>query len=408
MKLPLSQIIIDPRLRIDHSKVTDIAESMMRLGQIAPIIIEQQPDGYHLIDGGQRYKAAELLGWVEIQCALITELNDLKRLEVEIEANEKRSGFTWQERSLAYLRLHKAKGFSDPTWSVRKLRDLLGKSLGHVSEALSVADALERTKEQKTGWEKGLWACENFYAATSYLAMVNENAALAEIERRKKLVAINLGNEQPAPVRSIVQTMNITEQSKPIEERKPFKVELFNREPLQGECKGMLCFNGSMVRPGLIASTGAVIYWFHSVGKWLQIKQDYEQFQGEIKPLAFPLIWNTVRGKTLQDCPFYLNYKLGLFIPMPDYHATEPMPAVITCPPDEGSNKIPPAIVEYSLDAISREGDKIWLPYGRSVVEVAQCKRIPVWTDPDVERSAQTLAELKFFYEEQHGKCEFI
>lgn len=403
MKLSISQIQIDPRIRIDYSKVDEIAESMSRLGQIAPIIVELVDKKFYLVDGGQRLRAAEKLGWTGIEYHELSELDPLKRIEIEFEANEKRSGFSWQERCLAYLQLNRLKGFGDPSWTRKKLSDIVGKSIGHVQEALSVAEALERTRGQKNDWEIGLWKCENIYTAVQYLAMINENLAFAEIERRKTAVAIKLGLQKPAepkPLPELIQNLNIT-----MKERPPFKVDIHNRMPIEKECQGCLVFSAWMPLnvTTFLDLTGAALFWLPTIQGWSNTKEQYTNNGSE--PLAFPLIWNSVRGRAIEDCPFYINYKLGLFIPMFNQRSIEPLPAVITAP--QNSPRIPIEIIQYSLDAISREGDKIWLPSGGPVVEVAQCGRIPIWKEQNELKNKETLEELKTHYIETHGKCEF-
>jgi ParB family chromosome partitioning protein len=165
MKLLLSQITILERQRIDLGDIPELADSFNRLGQINPILVEKVgKDTYNLVAGCRRLAAATLLKWDHIKATTREDLTELQRQEIELEEDTKRKDRTWQERALVYLKLHRLKGYQDSEWTKKKLAELLGKSIGHVTEICNLAEVLDTTRDQITPWEQGLWACEGTYA----------------------------------------------------------------------------------------------------------------------------------------------------------------------------------------------------------------------------------------------------
>lgn len=72
MKLPLSEIIVGERTRKDMGDLRSLASSMRELGQIQPIAVTKD---FRLIAGERRLRAAQSLGWTEIE-AFVVELRD--------------------------------------------------------------------------------------------------------------------------------------------------------------------------------------------------------------------------------------------------------------------------------------------------------------------------------------------
>ena len=94
MKVKLSSITLGERAREDYGDIDSLGDSMARLGQIQPIVIDEDNT---IRAGGRRYTAAILLGWEEIDCVYMKDLNPLERKEVELEENIARKSFAWQE-----------------------------------------------------------------------------------------------------------------------------------------------------------------------------------------------------------------------------------------------------------------------------------------------------------------------
>jgi ParB family chromosome partitioning protein len=97
MKVEIGKIHVGVRMRADYGDIDDLANSMSRLGQLQPIILDGDGD---LVAGERRLKAAMMLGWREIEAVHMADLDEIGRKEVELEENLRRKEFTWPEEVL--------------------------------------------------------------------------------------------------------------------------------------------------------------------------------------------------------------------------------------------------------------------------------------------------------------------
>lgn len=109
-KIPVNEILVENRGRKDFSKVTDLKNSMKRIGLQSPIKVnkittdETNEDGtqkiqYNLIYGETRLRAAKELKWETIDAIVTTIDDEEKLLEIEIAENEARQDFAIAERT---------------------------------------------------------------------------------------------------------------------------------------------------------------------------------------------------------------------------------------------------------------------------------------------------------------------
>jgi ParB family chromosome partitioning protein len=85
IKLPISKIVIDDRVRVDMGDIENLAISMQIHGLLSPIIVSQHVgDTYILLEGERRILAARSLGWTTIECTLVEQLPEIRRKEIEL------------------------------------------------------------------------------------------------------------------------------------------------------------------------------------------------------------------------------------------------------------------------------------------------------------------------------------
>lgn len=106
MKVNIDQIIVPKRIRKDLGDLSSLANSMDKHGQLNPITITAKRE---LIAGERRLEAAKLLGWETITVNVVHNLDEIARLEMEIDENQFRKEFTQQELVLAKQQLDKLK-----------------------------------------------------------------------------------------------------------------------------------------------------------------------------------------------------------------------------------------------------------------------------------------------------------
>lgn len=138
MEIELNSIHIRPeRQRKDLGDLTDLKVSLLQVGLINPVVIEQDPDDglFYLIAGERRYTAWSQLAAEgklpsTIKCTLFTNLDPSTRHVIELEENIKRKDLTWQEKAKAIDELFYLRKFSTNI----ELAEFLGLSEGFISK----------------------------------------------------------------------------------------------------------------------------------------------------------------------------------------------------------------------------------------------------------------------------------
>ena len=106
---PLLQIELDrvrpnpfqPRIRMDGAKLQELADSITENGVLQPIVVRSRPDGYEIIAGERRWKAARLAGLSRIP-AVVKDLSDERMVEVAVVENIQRDELSPVEEAHAY------------------------------------------------------------------------------------------------------------------------------------------------------------------------------------------------------------------------------------------------------------------------------------------------------------------
>jgi ParB family chromosome partitioning protein len=123
--VPLSRVAPNPhqpRRRMDDAGLEELAASIREHGVLQPVLVTETLDGYQLIAGERRVRAARLAGLDHIP-ALIRQLADREQLEVALVENVQRADLDPIDEALAY----------------RQLIDEFGLSQDHVAERVGKA-----------------------------------------------------------------------------------------------------------------------------------------------------------------------------------------------------------------------------------------------------------------------------
>jgi ParB family chromosome partitioning protein len=70
----------NPRRSFDETKLAELAESLPTQGLIQPITVQPNSDGYEIIAGARRFRAAQLAAFEEIPVRIV-QLSDEQALE---------------------------------------------------------------------------------------------------------------------------------------------------------------------------------------------------------------------------------------------------------------------------------------------------------------------------------------
>ena len=106
-ELPVSAIRpnpYQPRVRLDEPQFQELVNSMEVAGLLQPIVVRRHLDGYQLIAGERRWRAAQKLGWQKIP-AVIKEADDRTLLTLALVENLQRDNLSSIEEATSYQRL---------------------------------------------------------------------------------------------------------------------------------------------------------------------------------------------------------------------------------------------------------------------------------------------------------------
>ena len=119
-----------PRKHFAEDALADLAASIKTRGLLQPIVVRRLPDGYRLLAGERRFRAATLAGLDRVP-ALIREGDD--DLEIALIENLQREDLSPLEEAEALALLIERHSYSH-----REVADLLGKSRPYVSNTLAL------------------------------------------------------------------------------------------------------------------------------------------------------------------------------------------------------------------------------------------------------------------------------
>jgi ParB/RepB/Spo0J family partition protein len=127
-----------PRKHFDEEKLAELAASIKAHGLIQPIVVRRLADGFELLAGERRFRAAEIAG-IDRLPALVREVED--PLEIALIENLQREDLSPLEEAQGLAALIARHGYSH-----REVAELLGKSRPYVSNTLALTRLPEAVK----------------------------------------------------------------------------------------------------------------------------------------------------------------------------------------------------------------------------------------------------------------------
>ncbi len=122
----------NPRRTFEESKLQELAESIRHHGLIQPVTVRTNADGFELIAGARRYRAAQLAELFSIP-ARIVDIDDAQALEWQLVENSQRVDVHPYEEAQGFKRL-----LDLPGYDVSALVEKSGKSPSHIYARLSL------------------------------------------------------------------------------------------------------------------------------------------------------------------------------------------------------------------------------------------------------------------------------
>lgn len=147
-EIPLSELVEfrqNPRKRFDALSLQELANSIAQVGILEPLIVRPHPDrmdGYELIAGARRLRAARLAGLETVPC-LVRTLSDAEALEVAVTENLQRQDVHPLDEADGYHALME----SDGAYSVEAVAARFGKSTSYVYQRLKLRGLTPEARE---------------------------------------------------------------------------------------------------------------------------------------------------------------------------------------------------------------------------------------------------------------------
>lgn len=120
----------NPRRQFDESDLQDLASSIRQHGIVQPVVVRTVANGYEIIAGERRWRAAQLAGLHEIP-VIVRDVDDRTALEIAIVENVQRADLNPLEEALGYDQLIAEYGYTQ-----NDLGSIIGKSRSHVANSL--------------------------------------------------------------------------------------------------------------------------------------------------------------------------------------------------------------------------------------------------------------------------------
>ncbi len=127
-----------PRKHFDQEKLNELAQSIKEHGIFQPIIIKPSIQGYEIVAGERRYRAAGIVG-LETVPAIIVEFSDQQMMEIALLENIQREDLNPIEEAQAYSMMMKKLDLTQEELSKR-----VGKSRTHIANTVRLLKMNEK------------------------------------------------------------------------------------------------------------------------------------------------------------------------------------------------------------------------------------------------------------------------
>jgi len=126
----LTPNLFQPRKNFDKEKMEELKESIKKHGIIQPIVVRKMANGYEIVAGERRLKAAKEIGLKRIP-AIIKTFNNEKSLEIALVENIQREDLNPVEQANAFKRL-----IDEFNLTQQELAEVTGKSRALVANTI--------------------------------------------------------------------------------------------------------------------------------------------------------------------------------------------------------------------------------------------------------------------------------
>src|SRR5215510_14486303 len=113
---------MQPRTHFDEASLQSLADSIRSHGIVQPLLVRRRGEGFELIAGERRWRAARLAGITRVPI-IVKEVPDESLLEIALIENIQRENLNPIEEAQAYKRLIETVGLTQESLAARVVRD---------------------------------------------------------------------------------------------------------------------------------------------------------------------------------------------------------------------------------------------------------------------------------------------
>jgi ParB family transcriptional regulator, chromosome partitioning protein len=181
---------LQPRRTFDQEKIAELANSIRENGIIQPLLVKKGVDGFELIAGERRWRAAQKAGLDKVP-VIVKEVEEKHRLELSLIENIQREDLNVMEEAEAYQKLIEQFGYT---------QEEIGKRVG--KSRTSITNTLRLIKLNKKIKDDLIQNKINMGHARAYLGL---DSAAQQLEAHARVLKGNL---------SVRQTENLVKRMK--------------------------------------------------------------------------------------------------------------------------------------------------------------------------------------------------
>ena len=184
-----------PRQEFATERLNELVESLRAHGLLQPIVVRPHGEGFELIAGERRFRAAQELGWSTIRASILT-LQDQSMLEAALVENIQREDLNPLELARAYREMIDTLHLTQ-----EELARRLGKSRSALANTLRLLDLPDPVKEKVAAGSISMSAARALLALTdpAVQSQAADRVAAGELTVRQ-LEALAQGRP-PVPTR---------------------------------------------------------------------------------------------------------------------------------------------------------------------------------------------------------------
>jgi|SRR5579862_1375451 len=194
-RIPVARVRANPfqpRREFDPTELAQLSESLRQNGLLQPITVRPAGDGFELVAGERRLRAAQAIGWTEIP-AQVRDLDDRALLVLALVENLQRANLNAIEEAQGYRRLMDEFGLTQ-----QEVAEAVGKDRTTVTNLLRVLTLPEGVQKMveagalSAGHARALLALDDRSAADRWGREAVAGAwSVRELERRVRSAPAN-------------------------------------------------------------------------------------------------------------------------------------------------------------------------------------------------------------------------